>query len=145
LAEEASAAWQTDDLLLIGSSDEREDPVAVAQLGAGPRLVSPGLAVVDVRRRAVVQSVPLAHPPGIMMPIGSDEVVTFYGHPRLYRLSDGPLLHEWPELETGKLTGSIQHHLPAPPPLAIDVHGRRFAVAQSDSIAVVDVSSRGQR
>lgn len=145
LSEEASAAWQTDDLLLIGSSDEREDPDEVASLGDGARLVSPGLAVVDVRCRAVVQSVPLAHPPGIMMPIGLDEVVTFYEHPRLYRLSDGQLLHEWPDLETGKLTGSIQHHLPAPPPLAIDARGMRFAVAQSDAIAVLDLSSRGGR
>lgn len=145
LLQEASAAWQTDDLLLIGSSDEREDPDEVASLGDSPRLVSPGLAVVEVRRRAVVRSVSLVHPPGIMMPIGLDAVVTFYDHPRLYRLSDGHLLHEWPDLETGKLIGSIQHHLAAPPALAVDPRRMRFAVAQPDAIAVVDLSSLGSR
>ena len=144
LAEEASAAWQTDDFLLIGSSDEPEDPEEVADLEDARRLVSPGLAVVDVRTGAVVQSVSLPHPPGAMLPVGTHEVVTFYDYPRLYRLSDGQLLHEWPDLPTGKLTSSIQHHVEPPPPIAIDTRGTRFAVSTSDSIAVVDLASRSQ-
>ncbi|RME26339.1 MAG: hypothetical protein D6798_06925 [Deltaproteobacteria bacterium] len=141
LAEQASATWLSDDLLLVGSSDELEDPDEAAEAGDSLRLMSPGLAVVDVRRAAVVQSVPLPYPPGAMMPVGPDRVVTFYGHPRLVRLRDGHLLHEWPDLDTGRLTGSIQHHLSPPPPMAIDPRGRRFAVASSDSVAVVDLSA----
>lgn len=142
LAEEASAAWQTDDCLLVGSSDEPEDPEEVAAFGGAPRLVSPGLAVVDVRAGSVVQSVSLPHPPGAMMPVGTHEVVTFFEHPRLYRLSDGLLLHEWPHLPTGTLTSSIEHHLEPPPPTAIDAARVRFAVATADAVEVVDLSSR---
>jgi hypothetical protein len=142
LAEEASAAWQTDDLLLIGSSDEPEDPAEVAEAGDAPRLVSSGLAMIDVRSAEVVWSVPLRHPPGAMMPVGTDEVVTFYEHPRLYRLSDGQLLHEWSELAVGRITSSIQHHLPAPQPLALDPRRARFALADGAGVTVVDLSAR---
>lgn len=140
--EEASAAWQTDDVLLVGSPEEPDDPQEVAALGNSLRLVSPGIAVMDVRDGSITQSVPLPHPPGAMMPVGTHEVVTFYEHPRLYRLSDGQLLHEWPDLPTGKLTSSIQHHLEPPPPTAIDATRCRFAVATPDEVAVVDLSSR---
>lgn len=145
LFEEASAAWMSDDTLLVGSSDEVEDPEEVAELGAAPRLFSPGVAVLDVVAGQVTHAIRLQHPPGAMLPVGTEAVVTFYEHPRLYRLSDGALLHAWPGLPTGTHTSSIQHHLPPPPPMALDPLGTRFAVALEEEICVVDLSGWSAR
>ncbi len=46
---------------------------------------------------------------------------------------------QWLELPTGKQLSSITHHLPAPPPMALDPRGGRFAVAIEDRIHVVQV------
>lgn len=138
LAEESSAAWQTDDTVLIGSSAEPEDPEEAEEAGDTLRLVSPGVAVVDVRTGRVLRSLSLTHPPGEVMPVGADRVLTLYEHPRLYHL-DGPLLHAWPELATGVSVGSIQPCRPAPPAVALDPAGARFAVATPRGIAVVSL------
>jgi hypothetical protein len=136
VAEESSAAWVTDELLLIGSSEEPEDIEEVTISGSGLRLLSPGMALIDIRTRKVTSACPLFHPPGAMLPIGTHHAVTFYGYPRLYNLAGG-LVHEWPQLPTGKLTGSIQHDVSPPPPMALDTEGRRFAVAVDDDVWVV--------
>jgi hypothetical protein len=75
-----------------------------------------------------------------MMPVGITHLVTFFEHPRLYSLRDGSLIREWPELPTGTQVSSIQHYIPAPPPLARDADGRRFAVGLDDAIVVVTLS-----
>lgn len=136
VVEETSAAWVDDDHLLIGSSDEPADD---EDAGPAPRLRPNGIAVVDVRTQQVVRSGVLGHPPGRMMPVGHDMVVTFFGHPRLYDLASMSLVSEWPDLPTGNHTSSIQHHLPPEPPMALDADGRRFAVAVDDEIVVVTV------
>ncbi len=79
----------------------------------------------------------LPHPPGTLMPIGSDFVVTFYEHPRLYDLRTGALLGEWP-LDSGKQAGSITWNN-LPPPNALQSARARFAVATSSAIHVVEI------
>lgn len=137
LAEESSAAWLTDDQLILTGGDEKEDPESVAERedlnGLRPR----GLAVYDVPSRAMVSSTTLERPAGTIMAAGPDHVVAFYRHPRLIRLQDGAVVHEWRDLSSGEQLSSITHHIDAAPPLAIDPVGRRFALATDDTVHVV--------
>jgi hypothetical protein len=64
-------------------------------------------------------------------------VVTFYGHPRLVCLTSGAVIHEWPELPSGKQTSSIIWGIERPPALALDAARGRFALLRGDEIVVV--------
>lgn len=72
------------------------------------------------------------------MSLGETHAVAFAGHPRLIRLADGRVEHEWPHIDSGQLSGAV-----VPPdhkvvPIALDPGHRRFAVAQEDGIHVID-------
>jgi hypothetical protein len=138
LAEEGTACWQTDTRLLIGGTDEAEEPDDAAE-AVGPRLRRRGIAIYDLEEKACVLEAQLAHPPGTMMPVGESHVVSFYDHPRLIALESGDVLAEWPDLPSGKQASSIIRHIDPPPPLALDPANRRFAVAVGAEIVVVNL------
>lgn len=135
LAEESSAAWLDDDTLLLGGSDEREDPEE-ASLHPEPRLQPNGLAVYDIPAKAYRKSIVLGYPPGRILPVGPAHVVTFYEHPRLVSLDEGRVVHEWSAIDSGTTVSSIVHDRPQPT-LALDPVGARFAIATADHIAIV--------
>lgn len=140
LAEESSAAWLSDDRVVIGGSSEPEDPEEVAELGDTPRLRSNGLAVLSAPDGRCLSSAVLGHPPGTMMAVGEAHVICFFEHPRLVELATGSVLREWPELPSGRQTSSITRGLAATqPPLALDPAGRRFAIHHGESITVVEL------
>ncbi len=76
---------------------------------------------------------------GILMPVGPDFVIGFYDHPKLVRLADGEIVHQWPELNTGKQLSTIIWGAGYLPPLALDPLNKRFAVATKTSIEIVQV------
>lgn len=138
LAEESSACWLDDDRIVLGGSDEPEDPEEMAEAGDRLRLRRRGLAVHNIREERFESSVVLDNPAGTMMAVGPDRVVTFYDHPRLLEVSTGALIEEWPELHTGHQASSIIWGLKEPiPPLALDPRRKRFAVAGAAAITVV--------
>lgn len=120
---------------------EGEEDVSATWLSAD-RLVSTTeegakVCVYDVTRRERVCAVELDRPAGTVMRVGTEHVVAFHGHPRLIRLVDGAVLHEWTELNCGEQLSSIMHHHDAPPPMAFDPDGGRFAVFDGERIRVV--------
>lgn len=75
---------------------------------------------------------------GTLMGWGREHVIAFYEHPRLIELATGRVVWEWPDLPTGEQASSIVDDIDdAPPPLARDTVGRRFAVALEDRIVAV--------
>lgn len=74
---------------------------------------------------------------GVMMPLGSEHVVTFYQHPKVFHIATGQLIESWPEIDSGKDTSSIIHHLAKAPAMAFDPLGKRFAVANGKEIVVI--------
>jgi hypothetical protein len=132
--EVGSAAFIDDTTALVGTTDEFSgapgDPaedipgkhsVGVWQIGSGGYL----------------RTVKLPHPPGTLMPVGSDHVVTFYEHPRMYDLRSGALIAEW-QIDSGKQTGSITWD-ELPPPIALDAARARFAVASKSGIHAIEI------
>lgn len=141
LAEQSSAAWLNHDQILIGGSSEAEDPEEAAELERehpGPRLRPNGLAVYDITSGAYARSVELGYPPGTMMPVGSEHVVTFFRRPRLVSLATGKIVHEWTDIDSGEAVSSIVGSLPCPP-LALDPARVRFAVAGKQGIDVITI------
>ena len=139
--EESSACWQTAKRILIGGGSDEEDPEEAAQF-SGPRIPANGLAVYDVMEDQFVASCSFGHPAGAMMPVGETHVVTFFGHPRLYRVAGGVLEKEWPAIQSGRETSSIFGYSPEPAkPIAIDPHKQRFAVANGKTIYVVQLAT----
>jgi hypothetical protein len=72
------------------------------------------------------------------MPV-EDFVVGFYKHPKLISLASGEVVHRWNDLASGEQTSSIVWHHEKIPPLAFDVANKRFAVASTQEIAVVQL------
>ena len=141
IAEECSAAWLDDDRIVIGGSSEAEDPEEAAETDRerpGARLRPNGLAVYDIPSRAYMQSVDLGYPPGTMMTVGQEHVVTFFRRPRLVSLASGKLVHEWTDIDSGEVVSSIVHSAPSPP-LALDPLRARFALAGQRGIDVVTI------
>jgi len=74
------------------------------------------------------------------MPLGPRFVAGFHEQPKVFDLQTGQVVWHLPELSTGKQASSIIHHLDPLPPLALDPRQRRFAVASSDEIHIVELS-----
>ena len=98
-----------------------------------------GIAVVDIRTGTYRHSIQLETCPGLLMPVGEHHVVCFHEYPRLVSLANGEIVEAWPDLDTGKDTGSsicMSHGYPIK---ALDQANRRFAVVQGDTIQVVRI------
>jgi len=131
----SSASFVNDDYLMVGSSeefygdedDEEDDQpgkhqIALWRIGAS-----------DYTRR-----IALSYPPGTICPINERFVVSFYQHPRLIDLEKSETVLEWPHIKSGSQTSSIvwDKH---PPPMAFDPKNYRFAIANEDSITVIEI------
>ncbi|SEM10142.1 hypothetical protein SAMN05444354_111165 [Stigmatella aurantiaca] len=112
-----SAAFGDQDTLVLSSSELR-------------------LGLYSLTERRLLSEAPVEQVVGTMMVMGA-HVVSFFEHPTLIELKTGRAVERWPDLATGTQCGSILHHLPALPPLALDPVGRRFAVGTEKGIEVV--------
>lgn len=77
-------------------------------------------------------------PLGTLMPLGDHLVVSFFNHPKVFDLRNGALIHEWPNLHSGKQESSILRGIDPLPPLALDPKHGRFALAQDQHIHVIE-------
>jgi hypothetical protein len=117
------AAFNGPDLIVFGGETEEE---------------TPRLGVYSIQANAVLTSCPLNSPAGTLMPLG-DVAVSFYETPKLLDVATGNVMHRWPELSTGRQNSSIIYHLDRVHPIALDPLNRRFAVADSEKITVVQL------
>jgi hypothetical protein len=141
LAEHSSACWQTNDRVLIGASSEEEDSAEVVETSAPElRLRPKGIAVYDVTSRQYVKSVVLDEPAGTIMPLGDNHAVCFFKHPRIISLDSGKTIATCDDLDTGTQSSSIVWDAKLPV-MALDANSRRFAVAGSNEITVVQIES----
>lgn len=130
--ESSSAAWLDDDRILLGGPD------ALLRTADGPATLQPsGLSIYDTRSNDYVDF-ELPFPPGVMMPVGTTHVVTFFRHPRLVSLATGAVIHEWPELDTGTETSSTAAGSENPV-LSLDPANARFAVAATRRIDIITI------
>jgi hypothetical protein len=119
----AAAFNGTDQIVFAGETGEDDIPL---------------LGIYSIQANAVVNSCVLDSPAGTLMPLG-DVVVSFYESPKLLDLATGDVLHRWPELSTGRQNSSIIYHDDRIPAIALDPVNRRFAVADSENITVVQL------
>lgn len=94
----------------------------------------------DLDAARILRTTALPRPAGALLPLGPDHALALYEHPRLYDLRDGSLVHAWPDLATGAQTSSICHHIDPPPPLALDLAGRRVAIGRPGGVTVLRFS-----
>ena len=119
-----TAAFNGPDLIVFAGEVEEEE---IIRLGS-----------YSIEANAVLTSCVLDSPAGTLMPLG-DIVISFYECPKLLDLATGKVLHRWPELSTGSQNSSIVYHIDRVPPIALDPLNRRFAVADSEAITVVQL------
>ena len=75
---------------------------------------------------------------GTLIADGS-RVVSLHLHPRLIDIATGSVLAEWPELNVSRRDGAYGvTHVPTPV-AALHPDGTRLAVAQAESIALVEL------
>jgi len=125
------AAFQTDDRVIACNCDEESESDDDEPFRAG------SLGIFSRQKKIWESVVTPADVPGEMMPLGERFVVGFFENPKLIDLRSGEVVHVWTNLETGRQTSSIIHHLERLPPLALDVEGKRFAVADDSGIHIV--------
>lgn len=139
-AEIYAAAFSDADTLVLLTSDETNDEEdndddSDALWRAGPR----SIAYYDLNTHQYQSIVRAAEVVGKLMPIGRNYVVGFYEHPKLFDATTGKVIHRWPDLATGTQTSSIIWGIDRVPPIAIDTVHKRFAVAGTDTITVVEI------
>ncbi len=128
--EVSAAAWVDDTSVLAANSDNYEyeegELFAPGSLGIWSLKSKQwsGVSVPDVKL-------------GSVMMLDMEYIISFFGHPKLIRISDGVVLKEWPHIHSGEQSSSIIHHIDRLPPIAIDQENLRFAVANEDCIYVV--------
>ena len=145
LAEQSSASWLDDERIAVAASSEPEDPEESREVETGPRLLPQGLAVYDVASDPSPDTPCLGafqfdEPPGTILAIGRQHVLSLFRHPKLVDLSTGRVLHVWSELHSGLQGGPIIWGLDEntkPPPMALDPAGSRFAIASRNAVTVI--------
>ncbi|RKH29930.1 hypothetical protein D7Y13_19160 [Corallococcus praedator] len=100
------------------------------------------LGTYSLAERKVLSEVPLEEPAGPLMVVDAAHVVDFFKHPKRVERATGRVVQRWEDLDTGLALGSIRHHVPAPPPFAMDPANRRFAVGTKDGIEVITLAAR---
>lgn len=145
LAEENSACWLDDDRIAISATDEPEDPEESSEIDTehGPvlRLLPRGLAVYDLTSGTCLRAFQFDEPLGTLLAIGCGHVLSLYRHPKLIDVSTGTVLHVWTELRSGLQNSSIIWVLKEdgmPPPMALDPAGSRFAIANGDTVTIIE-------
>jgi hypothetical protein len=140
LTEESSAAWLDDEHVLLGGGSEEEDEEEAAEADALDtcRPKPNAIAVVDATTGKCSAVIPLGHPPGKMLAVGKEHVLTFFKHPKLVSLRSREVIHEWPEIDSGTVTSSIVTDQPYPV-MALDVEHSRFAILGKEAIDVVQI------
>ena len=136
-AEEAAACWLDDVHLVRAASDEVVNDADAGVLSLPPR----GLAVFDTASQTCLRAFQLDELPGTIMAVGKHHVLALYRHPRLINLENGQIVHTWSELNSGHQVGSILWHLKVdemPPPMAYDPASQRFAIANGDTVTVLE-------
>lgn len=137
-AEGSSAAWLDDATLLIGGGGSEAD--AWDEDADPERSILPmGVVAVDIASQRVTGRATLPGPAGRMMAAGPRHVVAFHGHPKLVSLDRGAVVHEWPELDSGRAVSSIALTSVPDPPIAMQPSRRRFAVASKEHVDVIEV------
>lgn len=129
LGEIHSAAFNGPDLIVFAGETEANETEEEQVLRLG---------VYSIQANAVLTSCALDAPAGTLMPLG-DVAISFFESPKLLDLATGKVLHRWSELSTGQQNSSIIWHLDGVPTIALDPSKRRFAVADSENITVVQL------
>jgi hypothetical protein len=83
---------------------------------------------------------------GTMMGVGMHHLLGLYEHPKLIDLRTGEVERTWPDINCGTQTSSILINGNPIPPIALDNHGQRCAIADSEGINVLEFlpSASGQ-
>ena len=118
---EAEAATISEDRLVVCGGDERH-VLSIVELPSGRNLATHRLAESPGTR---------------LMAWDRDHVVALDTQPRLISLADGRIVHRWDEAgpaPRGTLTGVGE---PAPPFVALDPSGPRFAIADASRVVVI--------
>lgn len=119
-----SAAFNGPDLIVFAGETEDEQALR--------------LGIYSIQANAVLTSCALDAPAGTLMPLG-DVAISFFENPKLLDLATGKVLHRWSELSTGRQNSSIIWHIDGVATIALDPSKRRFAVADSENITVVQL------
>jgi hypothetical protein len=99
-----------------------------------------GLGILRVADGSLIRFHPFPFSLGTLVSFGPDHVLTLHDHPRLINVKNGTIEMEWPDLDTGKQTSSIIHHLDPLPPFAKHPDRPMFAVADTEKVTVVTVT-----
>ncbi|MFH8770972.1 hypothetical protein [Streptomyces sp. NPDC017958] len=135
-AEVESACWLDHDRLVVATGEEFLDDEEVPALG--PR----ELGVWSLSERRWMHRSRVDFEVGTLLAQGS-RVISLYGHPRLIDITTGAVLAEWPEVAVTRREGAYgATHVPTPV-AALHPDGTRLAVAQTGSIAVIQLPDPG--
>jgi len=125
-----SAAFVDDETVLVSENSSR------VTYGEGDKTVA-RIRAISLTKGETVHEFEIELAAGTMMALGTDHVVSFYQHPKVYHLPTGRLIASWPEIRSGQDSSSIIHHLEKAPAIARDRQNQRFAVANGKEIVVV--------
>jgi hypothetical protein len=135
-AEVVSACWLDGDRLAVATGEEFLDDEETPALGPQE------LGVWSLSEKRWVHRNRVDFSIGTLIPRG-DTVVSLYGHPRLIDVTTGVSMAEWPAVEVSLRDGSYGvTHIPTPV-AALHPDGTRLAVAQRESIAIIDLPRHG--
>lgn len=99
------------------------------------------ITVWDIAESRIVSQAPVTEPVGTLMAIDSHFVVGFHKNPKIIDTRTGEIVACLEEIDSGIQTSSIIHHLDYIHPLALDPRHKRFAIANSEEVIIVQIES----
>ena len=134
--EVGSAAFFGDDRVLVAATSEEQLDEDEVEGKLQPR----ELGLWSLKENRWLSRVEVAEPMGTIMPIDETVCLSLYEHPKLVDLRTGDVTGRWPQIDSGTQVQSILTAATLPPPTALDPACRRFAIADTEAITVVDLS-----
>jgi hypothetical protein len=99
------------------------------------------LAIWRIGEESYQQMIHLERQTGTLLSITENLVLDLFGHPKIFDMTDGRLVDEWPEINSGHQASCITRDK-HPPPIAFDPPRRLLAVHSQEKIHVLSFEVR---
>jgi hypothetical protein len=123
----------------LAFTDDERLAVAFGREGIAYENADEKLSVLSVPGAKTINQTRLSSPAGTLIPFSHNTILSLYEHPRMLRISDASVTHEWSHLSTGRQQSSIIHQLDRIPAFAKHPTRPMFALAGKDKVTVVSV------
>lgn len=134
VAEIMSADFLGNHIVATGGEEDDQDDPETAEYKVQLRTIS----LLEIPSGRVISAAPRTEELGTILTVDKAHILSLYRHPKLVEIQTGKILRRWENLHSGEQISSL--YCKVLPPMCFDSARKLFAVADAESISIIDVT-----